>query len=661
MDRTIIAPWKAEEKEQSEKLYKKLQGLSLLYPMNDEMVKLLSWDMFLKPNQPAFFQMMHYLFRIVDPVEFKRRFFWPITDKKSEANFRSSTIDYLKHLNEKHNLHWTNIKSYLVVMPGGMKFIKFLLDLVGFVVQELIKQREHVLTADTDPTNIRNCSAQWMLEHCAFMKEYASAYIEEAEEIASELRDCAQKIRHKFTELTALTGVSESLLQDNSFLLEFDAHNRNSCEQKITLPIARIAKLEAPLCAQKEAMDQFQTKRAEHKQNNEAADEAIAYIQKFFGNEACNLTAGNAGRMNALLSGFNSISKTIAEQLDANNHYSECNEFVTADLKTLRGELEQIHQQLSEVQKNLNVRAKRNTSGNSIGGNVSQTQHSSQLVVPSTPLRTLDTLPRGTTTGAVDHPLFMKFVSTPPIRPEMASGVRNVHVRLPLQDDFNAKQFENSLLAPRPALAPPRSVRKINTTMNRSKIVDPMQLLRTIAKSSNTTTNTQLNISAMGSKWKHMQSSFSLDEVTVGLVSSPKSNTASTYSPFTPLTSNDRTRIERLPPADDSTNSSLYAKKSAAMMKVLDSSLNVQNLSTSPSGRLDALVAGPLPEQIILPRIQLNDQTLNDSKQLLCSSKESDVNPLNALPPKFCLDLSDCADIDDLQNISDTVLKDISI
>lgn len=138
--------------------------------------------------------------------------------------------------------------------------------------------------------------------------------------------------------------------------------------------------------------------------------------------------------------------------MDANDHYNECNEFVTTDLETLRAELQQIDLQVSAVQRTLNARAKEH--GTNISGSNASQMYSSQLAVPSTPLRTLDVR---TEASAAGHPLLMKFVSTPPIRPELASGVRNVHVRLPLQDDFNAKQFEttcNSLLGKWKVLIP---------------------------------------------------------------------------------------------------------------------------------------------------------------------------------------------------------------
>ena len=98
MDRTLIAPYKAEEKELNEKLYKKLEGLMLIYPPSEEFQRYFSKDMFLKPNQLAFFHVFHYLFRIHDAAEFKKRFFWPITDKRGESNFRCSAVEYLKFL-----------------------------------------------------------------------------------------------------------------------------------------------------------------------------------------------------------------------------------------------------------------------------------------------------------------------------------------------------------------------------------------------------------------------------------------------------------------------------------------------------------------------------------------------------------------------------------
>lgn len=134
-----------------------------------------------------------------------------------------------------------------------------------------------------------------------------------------------------------------------------------------------------------------------------------------------------------------------------------------------------------------------------------------------------------------------------------------------------------------------------------------MELLRTIHKNTNKPKNApQANISSLGSKWKQMQASFGFDEPAA---TSPQKSSADSRSPFTPLSGSECTRVERVVAE---TNNSLMAK-SAAVMKVLkDASLSFQNLSTSPSGRLDALVAGPPSDfQLELtPRLQVNDVTI---------------------------------------------------
>lgn len=434
MDRTMIAPWKAEEKEQSEKLHKKLQGLAMLYPMNDEMLKLLSWDMFLKSNQPAFFQVMYYLFRILDPAEFKRRFYWPITDKKSEANFRSSTVDYLKHLNEKHQLQWSNIKSYLVVMPGGMKFINFLLDLVGFVVQELTKQREKALPVDADIANFHEQTVMGMMRQNQFMKEYYSAYIEELNETTSKLRQCTNEIRKMFADIAVKTGVDETLLRSDAFLKNFEAYNRRKCENNVIEPAERCSRLEAAQCELKEAIDGFLDKQTKRKQNREVADQTLRSFNKLMGVDTAGTNAGD--RINSLLSAFNRISETIAEQLNADDHYNESNEIVTTDLQALREQLLQLEQKGNDMLKVLKLRSEER---NNLNNENVATLQTSTLPVPSTPLRpNLSNQVAGTLT----KPLLMKLVSTPPIKPDMTSSARNVNVRLPLHDDFNAMQFE---------------------------------------------------------------------------------------------------------------------------------------------------------------------------------------------------------------------------
>lgn len=206
-------------------------------------------------------------------------------------------------------------------------------------------------------------------------------------------------------------------------------------------------------------------------------------------------------------------------------------------------------------------------------------------------------------------------------------------------------------------------------------------MLRTIHKNtSKVKAAPQANLSSLGSKWKQMQASFGFDEAPVpgAAVISPQTSPTDPSDPFTPLSGSECTRIERIPRTSEN-NTSLIAK-SAAVIKVLEVSRNVLNLSTSPSGRLDALVPHTEShQQDVAPRLQLNDRTINvsginnntclrnirissslflqDSLQLEPAFNiENDKNAFN-VSHKF--DFDQIGGEDDLQNISDSVLKDI--
>lgn len=131
---------------------------------------------------------------------------------------------------------------------------------------------------------------------------------------------------------------------------------------------------------------------------------------------------------------FNQVSSTVAEQLDANDHYNESNEFVTTDLQALRVEVAQIESQLTNVQKDLNAQLHQIRERKE-----AEEKSSAQLQPPTTPRL-----------ESRFQDIASKFVSTPPIRIDLAGATgSSAPVRLALQDDYNAKQFDafsNSLL-----------------------------------------------------------------------------------------------------------------------------------------------------------------------------------------------------------------------
>ena len=163
----------------------------------------------------------------------------------------------------------------------------------------------------------------------------------------------------------------------------------------------------------------------------------------------------------------------------------------------------------------------------------------------------------------------------------------------------------------------------LNTTLNRSKIIDPMQLLRSSSKKD--TSKYKLTIpQANISNWKLRQSLLLSDNDDEKPTPSKNSNMIESHmktpspslqqqSPITPFSSNDRTRIARTQfhlDGSATTSTSLnYKKKLSAVKKVQDVSSNLANLSTSPSGRLEPLVT---VQDFTTPKLKLNDLSLNE-------------------------------------------------
>lgn len=287
MDRTVIVPYRAEEKELSHTLYSAIQGLMLLYPPTEELKKCLSDEMFIKPNQNAFFHVMHYLFRIFDAQEFKKRFFWPITDKRSESSFRNSTVEYLKHINEKYQLNWTNIKSYLVVMPGGMKFISFLIDFVNFIVQELVKQKEKQLYLDANSYRPQVSEAN-LHKICArneFFKAMASEFIDALENVNAKYDEKSEHLKRHLEKLSEESGLNADMLIDEQFLESFENSNCQLFDKCYNDRSSKVAEMDHLINELKEAMDRFYSKETGYKYDKQRISQQLKRIRDNFPDE----------------------------------------------------------------------------------------------------------------------------------------------------------------------------------------------------------------------------------------------------------------------------------------------------------------------------------------------------------------------------------------
>ncbi|XP_055849028.1 augmin complex subunit dgt6 isoform X2 [Episyrphus balteatus] len=619
MDRTVIDTWKAEEKEFGEKLHTKLTVLTtLIQPPTEDFKKCFVPDMFLKPNQKAFFHVMHYLFTLLDPLEFKKRFYWPIADKKSEANFRSSTVQYLMHLNEKHNLQWANVKSYLVVMPGGMKFIVFLLDLVDFIVKELIKQREKPILGDMTREQFSEFSIDRMRAQNKIHKEYASRYVKAIDLQIANLKENTENL-WKHINSISFPNVKTSELFDDSVLSEFAASNRQLFKNRIQQKVEKIVSIEEPLKELKEKLDRFQNHEAGVKYDKEMVKRSLLKLKVLYPDlEVGSLMHGSDLQMGTLLKAFNRIYPDLECNIIAVDQQGNRNDFIGKELLTLKTDILQVETQTTKFL-------------SSISGEFKNPQ--TKII---TPVRQNSTAPNGASI------LFSKFVNTPPIKLDMIDNKMNTNPRLPFLDDFAMERSiesfcfinQQNTLFP----APPRSAKKSHdtsvklnqSTVGKSKIVDPLRLLRTLNKDTSKAKNSSRNLSSLQSKWKKHEDLFGREEADTSSIDIDGCKTMVSMSVEPPVDSNDNTtrniyQVEIPPVNAVSDGNILFPRKISAVKKVQDASLNFQNLSTSPSGRLDPLVPFDIKE---FPKILLNDRTILEN--LSSSSKIDFLDVFNA-------------------------------
>lgn len=613
MDRTIIDTWKAEEKELGEKLHNKLTALTtMIQTPTEDFKKCFVQDMFLKPNQKAFFQVMHYLFNLLDPVEFKKRFYWPISDKKSEANFRSSTVQYLMHLNEKHNLQWTNVKSYLVVMPGGMKFITFLLDFIDFIVKELIKQREKSILGEMTREQFSELTIDRMKAQNKVHKEYASRYIKAIDIQIASLKENTE-VLWKTIRNISIPNVKPSDLLDDVFLSEFDSKNRHLFETRVQKSVGNMVAIEEPLKDLKEKLDRFQNHEAGAKYDKEMIKRSLLKIKSLYPDlEVGPMIHGSDLQMGTLLNAFNRIYPDLESNIVAVNEQGNRNDFISKELSTLKSDILQVETQATKFLSSIKDEFKN-----------PQTK--------ITPIR------QNASTSNEASLLFSKFINTPPIKLDMTDNKLNNNARLPFLDDFAVERSiesfcfvnqQNTLFptVQRSAKKNLDSSMKLNqSTVGKSKIVDPLKLLRTLNKDNSRSKNVSRNLSSLASKWKQHDDLFGTKNeereseslsteidayktVVSMTIDSPKERTAKTLY-----------HLELSAGAPEA--NILFPRKISAVKKVQDASMNFQNLSTSPSGRLDPLVAFDPKE---FPKILLNDRTILETSTSTSTSNKTE-------------------------------------
>lgn len=77
---------KINEEFLSNELHENLRCLNIVRPPPHNAKQFFEKDVFVKPNKNAFHHIIHYLLKIIDPNEFRKKFFWPVGT--GEAEFR---------------------------------------------------------------------------------------------------------------------------------------------------------------------------------------------------------------------------------------------------------------------------------------------------------------------------------------------------------------------------------------------------------------------------------------------------------------------------------------------------------------------------------------------------------------------------------------------
>lgn len=145
MDRTTVfnstvaaAAHRQDEKSAGDEIHRNLHALALIHPHTDDLKRLLSPEMFLKPNSAAFAHVFHYLFKILDAREFRRSFRWPCSDKQDESTFRTAAVVLMNALIDRHKLPLEPVKMHSVVLPGGLKFMRIVYEFTAQAMRDTV-------------------------------------------------------------------------------------------------------------------------------------------------------------------------------------------------------------------------------------------------------------------------------------------------------------------------------------------------------------------------------------------------------------------------------------------------------------------------------------------------------------------------------------------
>uniref|UniRef100_A0AAR2M2C7 HAUS augmin-like complex subunit 6 N-terminal domain-containing protein n=1 Tax=Pygocentrus nattereri TaxID=42514 RepID=A0AAR2M2C7_PYGNA len=112
-------------------------------------------NMFDKPNKEAFYIVIHFLFKKLNPSRAQDAFrhCWPVLDHKADAVFRKVAVGWLQEIANEEGSNFPKVVASHLLSPSGPRFVNLMLHLAKHVMRKIM------MTFTTDGTWVPEAAA----------------------------------------------------------------------------------------------------------------------------------------------------------------------------------------------------------------------------------------------------------------------------------------------------------------------------------------------------------------------------------------------------------------------------------------------------------------------------------------------------------------------
>lgn len=82
---------------------------------------------------------------IINVVEFRKRFRWPITTSRDETDFRNAALTFFNECHTNFKWNFGPFKMQVVLFPGGVEFMKIIVELTKIAMRSILKENDSLL------------------------------------------------------------------------------------------------------------------------------------------------------------------------------------------------------------------------------------------------------------------------------------------------------------------------------------------------------------------------------------------------------------------------------------------------------------------------------------------------------------------------------------